>query len=121
MALSYDATSIRSNRTRATTVYSAPHTTAHTSANARWAVIVRSVRRLGRVDLVDPRRDAATDVHRVLVASRLHDGQSLGGANTGLAVNDDLLVRRKLLQRSAAEELTLGDEHRARDPVDVVL
>ena len=39
----------------------------------------------------------------------------------GLAVQDDLLVVAQLLEGVAVEELALGDEHRARDLVDLVL
>src|SRR4051794_20306118 len=47
------------------------------------------VRRLRRIDLVDPGDHATTDVHGIGVAGALHDGQRLGGADPGLAVHDD--------------------------------
>src|SRR3954452_21516103 len=92
-----------------------------------WGVIVttpqseRSVRRQGRVHGVDPGDDAALDVHGVLEAGRLEGRQRLGRAHTRLAVQDDLAVLREARQRLAGEDFALGDQGRARDPVDLPL
>src|SRR5689334_23370395 len=89
----------------------------------RWRSVgaSASVRRLARVDLVDPRHDAAAHVDGVGVAGALDDRERLGRAHSGLAVHDDLLVAGQLLQGRAVEEVTLGDQHRTRDLVDLEL
>src|SRR3954464_14719631 len=66
-----------------------------------------SVRRLARVDLVDPGDHAAAHVHGVGEAGALGDRQHLGRADTGLAVEHQLLVLRQLLQRDAGLEVRL--------------
>ena len=81
----------------------------------------RSVGGLGGVDLVHPGADAAADVHGVVEAGAADDGQHLGGADAGLAVQDHLLVLRELAEGLAGLEVPLGDQDRAGDLVDVPL
>src|SRR5450432_1439700 len=80
-----------------------------------------SVRGKARVDLVDPADDPAADVHRVSEAGALHDGERFGRPHPRLAVQDDALVLRHPLERRSVEELTLRDQHRARDRHDLEL
>ena len=80
-----------------------------------------SVRRERWVDLANPGQHAASNVDRVLEARVLQHGQDLGATRPALAVQDDLLVLRELLQGGTGEEFALGDQRSARDGDDLVL
>ncbi len=58
---------------------------------------------------------------RVGESSAVHQGQHLGGANAGLAIEHYLLVMRQVTQRSTGLEVTLGNQDRSRNLVDVPL
>src|SRR5699024_4686516 len=80
-----------------------------------------SVGRQTGVDLVDPGKDAPTDMHGVGEPGGLDSGQGLRRTHTGLAVKDDTLVLRQLLEGASVEELALRDELRPGDVDDLVL
>src|SRR5690349_6063953 len=66
-------------------------TTPRAEGAGRLALLVL-VGGLAGIDLVDPGDDAAADVDGVGEAGALGDGEDLGGADAGLAVEDQLLV-----------------------------
>src|SRR5687768_1268430 len=55
------------------------------------------------------------------IPSTLHHCQHLGGSDPALAVEHHLFVAGQPLECLTCEEITLGYQDRARDPVDLVL
>src|SRR4029453_18739242 len=81
----------------------------------------RSGPRLGGGDLATPSPDAAADVYRVGEPCSVNQGQHFRGPYAGLAVKHHLLVLRQVGQRCTGLEVTLGNEDRTRNQVDVPL
>src|SRR5262245_40957558 len=87
----------------------------------RGCLHVWSVDGLLRLDLVDPRNDTPTDMNRVRETGAFQDGEALGRACTGLAVQNDLPVLGQPAQRLPGQDLVFGDQYGARDGDDLVL
>src|SRR3954449_1576182 len=81
----------------------------------------RSVNRQRRVDLFNPRDDTALNMDGVLEACRLQCCERLGRPDSGLAVEDCLLVLRELRERLTGHDLVLRDQGGAGDVHDLEL
>src|SRR5262249_37647008 len=79
------------------------------------------VGRKGGIHLVDPGQHAAADMDRIGKSGVLYHGQAFGAARAALAMQHDPLVLRQGLEGGAREELSLGNQHPARNGDDLVL
>src|SRR3954452_7665460 len=84
--------------------------------------IGRSVLGLRRVDLVDPREDAAAQVGRLLVAVLAEQRDRFRAAHARLAVDHDLArVGRRRQLGEPRRQLPEGHQRRTGDPADLEL
>src|SRR5258705_11584133 len=78
-----------------------------------------SVLGLGRIDLVYPVENPALEVLDPLEADRLQEFLGFGAAPAHFAMRDDVLVFGQL--GIAPRQLAERDEHRSRNPADLIL